>query len=621
MQNLILSALLLALALREAKAEPHWAYVKPALPPLPQVQHAEWCRSDLDFHVLAKLEAAKTAPSPEAEKATLLRRLSLDLTGLPPTLAESDAFLADPSPGACERAVDRLLASPRYGERWASVWLDLARFADTQGYEKDNLRTIWAYRDWVIEAFNDDLPYDRFTIEQLAGDLLPSPTVDQLIATAFHRNTMTNTEGGTDDEEFRLKAVIDRVNTTGAAWMGLTLGCAQCHAHPSEPLKQRDFFGLLAFFNNSADRDQNDDAPVISVVPLAERARAAQGEAPAETIVPIMRELSGEARRVTRRMHRGNWLDQREEISPATPAFLPPMPADAPRDRLGLAQWIVSPENPLTARVMVNRVWEQLFGAGLVETSEDFGESGARPSPQAVLDLLAVRFQTDFGWSVKRLLREIVLSATYRQSSAATPDAHARDPANRLLGRGARFRLPAEMIRDQALAAAGLLSPKMYGRSVMPPQPEGAWSVVYNAQRWVVSKGEDRSRRSLYTFWRRTSPYPGATLLDAPSRESCTPRRLRTNTPSAALALLNDPVFLEAAEGLAKRMLAEGGTSDQERIRHSWRLLLVREPGAAALTALMKLLEAARAETKDEERAFAAVASAVLNSDEVLSRE
>jgi hypothetical protein len=602
---------LLAGSLLASEPAAHWAYRKPELPARPEVRDQAWPRGELDYLVLAPMEAAGLSPSAEAEAATLLRRVSLDLTGLPPQPGEVRAFVADHGEGAYQATVDRLLASPRFGERWASVWLDLARYADTQGYEKDNLRTTWAYRDWVIKAFNDDLPFDRFTIEQLAGDLLPAPTVDQLIATAFHRNTMTNTEGGTDDEEFRVKAVIDRVNTTATVWLGLSVACAQCHDHPNEPMPQRDYYGLMAFFNNTADADKNDDAPVLSVVPLAERARASNGEAQAETLVPIMRELAGPERRVTRRFHRGNWLDPREDAAPATPTLLHPFPEDAPRDRLGLAQWLVSPENPLTARVTVNRIWAQRFGTGIVETEEDFGSTGSRPSNQALLDYLAVRFQRDLHWSMKKLLREIVLSATYRQSSACSEERRARDPRNRLLARGARFRLPAEMIRDQALAAAGLLSEKMYGRSVMPPQPEGVWSVVYNAQRWVTSRGEDRYRRALYTFTRRTSPYPSAALFDAPPRESCTPRRVRTNTPSAALVTLNDAVFVEAAAALGKRMAAQPG-GIVEQVRFGWKLVLAREPSEVALRELEALWAKGGA---------SAVATALLNLDETLTRE
>lgn len=593
-------------------AEPaaHWAYRKPLIPPRPPVREIAWPRGELDYLALAPIENAGLAPSAEAEPATLLRRVSLDLTGLPPTPEEVAASVADASEAAYEAAVDRLLASPRFGERWASVWLDLARYADTQGYEKDNLRTTWAYRDWVIKAFNDDLPLDRFTIEQLAGDLLPAPTVDQLIATAFHRQTMTNTEGGTDDEEFRVKAVIDRVNTTATVWLGLSVACAQCHDHPNEALAQREYYGLMAFFNNTADADKNDDAPVLSVVPLTERAHAAE-EAAAESLVPIMRELAGAERRVTRRFHRGNFLDQREEVSAATPALLHAFPPGAPRNRLGLAQWVVSPENPLTARVLVNRVWARLFGMGIVETEEDFGTTGSRPSNQALLDDLAVRFQGDMHWSLKKLLREIVLSATYRQRSAGSEELRARDPQNRLLARGGRFRLPAETLRDQALAAAGLLSEKMYGRSVMPPQPDGVWSVVYNAQRWVTSRGEDRYRRALYTFTRRTSPYPSAALFDAPPREICTPRRVRTNTPSAALVTLNDPVFVEAAAALGKRMAGHPGGIEEE-VRFGWKLLLAREPSEFAVRELGALWAKGGA---------GAVGTALLNLDETLTHE
>jgi hypothetical protein len=573
----------------------HWAYIAPGRPVVPAVSRKEWCRSELDHFVLAGLEARGLAPSPEAERAVWLRRLSLDLIGLPPTLAELEASETH------EQAVDRLLASPRFGERWASMWLDLARYADTQGYEKDTLRTIWAYRDWVIKAFNDDMPFDEFTIEQLAGDLLPLPTPQQLAATAFHRNTLTNTEGGSDQEEFRLKAVFDRVNTTWTTWMGVTMECARCHDHPSEPFTQRDYYQSLAFFNNTVDAGEGDDRPLLELQPIGE------GDPARTTSVPIMRELPTEQARLTRLFHRGNWLDPREAVLPGVPSIFPPLPA-GPTDRLALARWLVSAENPLPARVMVNRLWAQLFGTGLVETEENLGQTGAAPSSQPLLDWLAWHFAHDWHWSMTRVLREIVLSSTFRQRSGYA----AADPENRGLARGPRFRLPAEMLRDQALAAAGLLSAKMYGRSVMPPQPDGVWQVVYNVQRWVPSRGEDRYRRGLYTFWRRTSPYPGLTLFDAPSRESCTPRRERTSSPAAALALLNDPVYVEAAGALGRRMAQAGGDTPRERIRYGWRLLLAREPSEQTLVPLERLLAGAD---------YTAVATALLNLDETVTLE
>lgn len=613
-------------------AEPHWAYrpLEKAAPPTPT--DAGWCRNDLDRFVLARIEAAALRPSPAAEPGTLLRRVSLDLTGLPPTREEAAEFLRDPSRAQYERAVDRLLASPRFGERWAAWWLDAARYADTQGYEKDNLRVAWSYRDWVIQAFNDDLPFDRFTIEQLAGDLLQQPTPRQLVATAFHRHTMTNTEGGTNAEEFRIKAVIDRVNTTAQVWLGTTLACAQCHDHPHDAFTQRDYFGLFAFFNNTEDANSADDRPLLTHHPLPQEARVTQLQAQSEseearrqldviptTTVPIMRELPAESARTTHLFKRGNWLEPGEAIAPATPAAFWPMPADAPRNRLGLAQWLVAPENPLTPRVIVNRVWAQFFGEGIA-AGDDFGTAGARPVDSALLDYLAWRFVHVDGWSLKKLMREIVLSATYRQSSRVTDELRARDPQNRLFARASRFRLPAEMLRDQVLAASGLLSAKMYGRSVMPPQPEGQWQVVYNIQRWTVSRGEDAFRRSLYTFWRRTSPFPALASLGVPTRESCTTQRSAAMTPLSALAMLNDETATAAAQALAGRMMREGGATAESRLAFGYELLLSEPPSASVLDALRKVVEQARAKLS-EEGALAISASVLLNLDAVWMHE
>jgi len=1033
----------------------HWSFVPPRRPALPPVAHAALVRTPIDAFVLARLEAAGLEPAPEADRRTLARRLSLDLCGLPPTREEVARFEADLRPDAYERYVAELLARPAYGERWARVWLDLARYADSAGYGSDPLRTIWRWRDWVIDAFNANLPYDRFTELQMAGDLLPDATVEDRLATAFHRNSMNNTEGGTDDEEFRVAAVKDRVDTTLSVWMGLTARCAQCHSHKYDPLSQEEYYRLFAFFDQTADADTNDEAPRLAtpshaqaaelarlsselvearaaleaplvdedgrvtrwwaverererlwraLVPLAaggegevpldlapdglvrrgplapggdaaetwelelelpggrwsalrleapadarlpgggpgwspgngnfvlselalelaptgappprartvrlslpgrartlslaevevraagvgraragrarqsstdfggEAARAIDGgvdgsyesgsvshtaaqddpwweldlgrelavealtihnrtdgdlfrrldglaielldaagrsvwrgalgpaarepvtvrpaewpralpfegasasfeqrdfpasaaidgraddgrgwavaprqgarqtavfvldeplelasptrararlaqrfggghvlgavrlalmeERPAEfgppralpaeiaalldapgppgpeararlarhlatfdparalerervarleraiaqvdvVETPVLVELPSDRARTTHLLRKGSFLDPGPVVTPGVPAALHPWPAGAPLDRRGLARWLIARDNPLTARVAVNRLWAQLFGVGLVETEEDFGNQGALPSHPELLDWLAVELM-DGGWDQKALLATIVGSATYRRSSAADERALELDPGNRLLARGPRFRLEAEMVRDQALALAGLLSSERYGPPVFPPQPDGLWRAAFNGQRtWETSRGQDRYRRALYTFWRRTVPYPSLAVFDAPSRETCTPRRFRTNTPLQAFVTLNDPAFVEAAQGLARRILAAGGASDEERARYALELCLVRAPLPEEQAELVQLVadarahfarvgeEAARALACDplgplpagvdprEAAAWTAGANVLLNLDELLTK-
>jgi len=842
----------------------HWAYVKPVRPAVPEVARAAWVRNPVDAFVLARLEREGLSPSPEASRETLLRRLSLDLVGLPPTTAEIDAFLADPRPDAYERVVERLLASPHFGERWARPWLDLARYADTNGYEKDQRRTAWKYRDWVIDALNRDLSFRDFTIEQLAGDMLPGATLEQRIATGFHRNTQLNQEGGIDVEEARFETLVDRVNTTGTVWLGTTVGCAQCHNHKFDPVSQKDYYRMLAFYDNAEysvygqgeeivdrwivepdlelptpeqaqrrealrreadslrleiegrdlerelaafEREIGGKAPEWSVleplrfeaesgaslrkladgsllvsgevkdkdrytltvrtrtreitafrlealpdptlpqkgpgrsssgafvvtgltvsgkdgtVPLArafadvnekrrpasavldhhdatgwgvtadesagrahglvvqaatpsrkkgdltftlafqsgwphvqsslgrfrlsatrspnplgglpvpdevrrildtaasrrtdeqrtallawfrplapsldaarDRLLAIQAELDDMKVLttPVLRERAGFERPSTLLRNRGSFTSPGERVYAAVPASIGSLPDDQPPNRLGLARWLVSPDNPLTARVTVNRYWETLFGRGLVATVEDFGTQGERPSHPELLDWLAVELVAK-GWSQKALLREVVTSATYRQSSSATPALRERDPDNRLLARGARFRVEAEMVRDVALAASGLLSPKIGGPSVYPLQPEGVWNVPYSSMKWETSSGEDLHRRSLYTFLRRSSPYPGLRTFDAPSREQCTARRVRTNTPLQALTTLNDPVFVEAARALADRMMAEAGGDAAARVTYGHRICTARRPGEADLAALLAFHERERA--------------------------
>jgi hypothetical protein len=851
------------------------------------VNHAGWVRQPLDRFILARLEKEGLEPSPEADKPALLRRVSLDLTGLPPAPEEEAAYLADSSPHAYEKQVDRLLASPHYGERWASMWLDLARYADTKGYEADyNRPGVWPYRDWVIDAYNRNLPYDQFVVKQLAGDLLPNPSFEDLIATSFHRQTPNNDEGGTDDEEFRMVAVMDRVATTWSVLNGLTMNCVQCHSHPYDPIRHTDYYKSMAFFNTQRDADLMDDSPTLKVpkdksryaeaaqiqqqmlgllrpmeaadrqmeataqwkplpiqsavanevlalepmVPemekqLAElqrdsklapdkkaeelktlrksigdtRTRLAQarakgglaktftlrdGEAlanpdtppqsfyeltananapqvtairvevpplnqeiarhtpengfivdqvegwvispagqksrinfryfvqdsernlqaalfsggdskqkakeadqvaspfaalpklfrtrwivgvPAEPLtlaagsriqvdlkqvkgidskpaliqrvrlaasddarwtslshdpiraqnvaelqelnreldkiptvrLPVMVEQLPYERRSTLEFERGNFLTKiGPDLAPDVPAIFPKLPDGAARNRLTLAKWFFSPGQPLTARVAVNRYWEELFGTGIVETLENFGSVGEEPSHPALLDWLALHYQNDLHWDSKALLREIVTSATYRQSAVTPPALQARDPRNRLLAHGPQQRLTAEMVRDQALLASGLLNRAMGGPPVMPPQPAGIWASVYNDAKWTDATGPDRYRRAVYTFIKRTAGYPSSLIFDASDRDTSLPRRIATNTPLQALVTLNDPVYEEAARALARRVMKDtaNGTSAQanpdsvldNRLKYETRLVLSRDPTAAELVVLRK---------------------------------
>jgi mono/diheme cytochrome c family protein len=602
----------------------HWAYVKPVRPALSRVLNRAWTRNGIDFFILARLEAEGLQPAPEADRATLARRAALDLTGLPPAADEVERFVNDPRPDAYERFVDRLLASPRFGEHWARLWLDLARYADSAGYADDPLRTIWAYRDYVIRSFNTNKPFDRFTIEQIAGDLLPHPTEEQLIATAFHRNTMTNNEGGTSDEEFRNVAVVDRVNTTMAVWMGTSMACAQCHSHKYDPISQEEYFRFFAILNQTEDADRTDEAPVLKLLTPAQKQRRpwweaqiweleqiAQGTDPAvlaakerllvlqgdlkpATTVPIMHELTGAERRKTHVQYRGNYLDLGPEVHEGVPAAFQPLPRGLPPGRLALARWLVDADNPLTARVIANRFWEQIFGIGLVRTSEEFGTQGELPSHPELLDWLATELVRR-GWDVKAFLKLLVTSASYRQSSRVTHALREHDPDNRLLARGPRFRLSAEVVRDQALAVSGLLSGKLYGPPVRPPRPATGLTAAFGgAIDWKTSDGTDRHRRGLYTEWRRSNPYPSMVTFDAPNREVCTLRRARTNTPLQALVVLNDPVYVEAAQALARRMVA-GGANPTDRARRGFQLCLARPPSQQELERLVRLHDDVRA--------------------------
>ena len=645
-----------------AERSAHWAYIAPEEVAIPSL-HSDWVQHPVDAFVLEKLQQESLSPNEPASKATLLRRVYFDLIGLPPTLEQIEEYMNDNGEDAYTHLVDQLLASPHFGERWAALWLDLARYADSKGYQKDHIRKdIWRYRDWVIDAFNQDMPFDQFTIEQLAGDLLESPTDQQILATAFHRNTMTNDEGGTDDEEFRVAAVVDRLNTTFEVWQGTTMSCVQCHSHPYDPIRHKEFYQLYSFFNTTSDTDSYHDTPLKELYSPAQllqknklekelamlrqstdtlseafQAKLAAFVAIQPGKVQVMEELPLDSSRQSFVFERGNWLAHGEEVKPTTPSFLPDFPKSYSANRLGLAKWLVDGKNPLTARVIVNRLWEQIFGNGLVRSLEDLGTQGDQPTHPKLLDWLAHRFVHHHQWSVKGIIKDMVLTATYQQSATITPEKLEKDPYNYLLSRGSRYRLSAEAIRDQALVIGGLFNPKVYGPSVKPYQPEGVWNVIRHVDKWHQDSTGNQHRRGLYTFWRRVSPYPSMMTFDSPTREVCNSRRIRTNTPLQALVTLNDPVFVEAAHALAKRMVLEGGETPTEKIKYGYRLALMEYPDEQRLQSLMDFYQTVLDHPKNantpnaqfinnnpinraEEQALLNVANVILNLDEVIMK-
>jgi hypothetical protein len=613
-----------------APYEKHWSFVPPAAAAIPKVKNTDWPRNPIDHFVLAKLEAKAMKPTPEASKEALIRRVTLDLTGLPPTLSEIDAFLADTSPDAYDKLVDRLLVSPHYGERMAVDWLDAARYADTNGFQVDRDREAWAWREWVIGAFNRNLSFDQFTIEQLAGDLLPNPTKEQRIATGFSRNGMMNEEGGVDPDEFLNEYASDRAETTAAVWLAQTFNCCRCHDHKYDPFTARDFYSMKAFFNNVPElgRGNYDASTLLNSPPhlklptpeieadlaklraelaVAETAKAAdqisalkKKIADTELNIPttlIMEEMPEP--RPTFILTRGAFDQLAERVYPATPEVLSPMAADLPRNRLGLAKWLVSPENTLTTRVTVNRFWQQVFGYGLVKTSEDFGSQGELPTHPELLDWLALDFSAN-GWDVKRLMKMLVTSATYRQGAAFTPELRETDPENRLLARSGRNRLLGEFIRDQALATSGLLVTKIGGPSVKPYHPPGIYEQLTEGRgtnSYVPGKGDDLFRRSLYTYWKRSVPHPAMLSFGVPFREVCTIQRPRSNTPLQALNLMNDPIYVESARFLAVRMM-DSSADPAQRLAFGFRAVLARNPRPAEVVILERSYQRALTDFK-----------------------
>ncbi len=668
----------------------HWSFRRPVRPPLPEVQQTSWVRSPIDRFILARLEKEKIEPSAEAPKTTLIRRAYLDLTGLPPAPEEVQAFLADERPGAWERLIGRILESPRYGERWGRRWLDYARYADSDAGSRDEPRQIWRYRDWVINALNSDMRFDRFVVEQLAGDLLPNPTNDQLIATGFHRNSMIQIEAGTDREQYRVEAVFDRVDTTGTVFLGLSVGCARCHDHKFDPISHREYYQFFAFFN-TADEWGNDrprydarihnlhqvHAPLLELAPaeeirrrdelvaryykLQDESARIKDENTAKKDDLRFKEIDGEIKKIVEQIPRfessmimrellprrdthvflgGDFLSKGERVDPGTPSFLNPFPSGANATRLDLARWIVDPANPLLARVTVNRIWQDYFGRGLVETENDFGTQGSPPTHPELLDWLAVEFVKS-GWSQKAIHRLITTSAVYRQSSKVRDDLKESDPGNLLLARQARLRLDAEIVRDAALTASGLLTPKIGGPSVYPPQPEAAMQASQVQKTWKASTGPDRYRRGMYTFFWRVTPNPALVVFDAPNTMTTCTRRTRSNTPLQALALLNEVAFHEFARRFAARLVSEAPRGGEARIRRAYELSLSRPPSPAEMRRLRELLaseiDALRTHPEEagkligtntpegsdpvELAAWTALSRVLFNTDEFITRE
>ena len=797
-----------------AKWGDHWAYTPVKAQDVPKRKQFfgllpkkdPWAVNDIDHFIREKLDEMKLEPSQPATPEVLARRVALDLIGMPASEQMIRQFVDDPSDKNYENLVDSLLAQPGFGERWTTMWMDLARYADTKGYERDDQRAIWRYRDWLIKSFNEDKPYNTFLTEQIAGDLLPDATDEQLIATAFHRNTMTNDEGGTDNEEFRTAAVLDRVNTTWEVLMGTTFACVQCHSHPYDPFRHEEYYSFMAFFNNTRDEDTFSEYPLLhefkdqdlqrynevmqwlkqhgsakeknaftqflktrqpainsltadsfvnselsdtkwlvmrkisaarirkanldaqqmltirlqswykdsrleiradspkgkllatilpgktadweireALIPalpgvhdlhlqyqsgLVEKmeyngmifdwfffspAFPGRGEAGYDSVkkqythlltkgnavtTPIMVENPSPMARTTQVFERGNWLLKTTAVQPAVPASLNPMPDGSPSNRLGMAKWLIDTLNPLTARTMVNRLWEQLFGQGLVETLEDMGTQGIAPTHPELLDHLAYQFMHNHRWSVKKLLKEMVMSATYRQHSAVDAERNAKDPFNKYYARGPRVRLSAEQVRDQALAVSGALYPVMYGPSVMPWQPPGIWSSPYSGnEQWQTNRDQNRYRRALYTFWKRTSPYPSMLTFDAMAREVCTARRIRTNTPLQALVLMNDQAYLDLSRQMSYR-LAEASKDPAERIRLGWTQATGKKITQQQLDVLLSLYMKALAKYKTdsfatcemagglmdehnypEMAALVATVHTMMNTDEVITKE
>ena len=596
----------------------HWAFVPPQNPSIPPVANKQWPQNAIDYFVLSRLEAKNLKPSPTADKATLLRRVTFDLTGLPPTTEELNSYLQDTSVNAYEKVVDRLLKSPRYGEHMALKWMEESRYADTDGYQNDRLRYMWVWRDWLIQTFNENKAFDRFVVEQMAGDLLPDRNFYTQVATGFNRNHRINSEGGSIPDEWIVEYVADRVETMGTMFLGLTLTCSRCHDHKYDPVSQKEFYQLFAFFNNIAEAglgpNNGNSPPFIKVpkswphlskqeskfvVPAAPKVKLQQTSVPrpqpgAPDTVMVLHEL--EKPRQTYLLKRGQYdqPNKSENLLPATPSILGGWKKEWPANRLGLARWLIDPDHPLTARVTVNRIWQKFFGMGLVKTSENFGIQGEFPSHPALLDWLAKEFVRK-KWNLKAFQKMIVMSATYRQSSKSNASVRELDPENRLLSHGPRKRLTPYQIRDSALFVSGLLVEKTGGPSVKPYMPPGIWKSISNAK-YKQDKGEKLYRRSMYTYWRRTLPPPTMMAFNAAARETCIVRTDKTTTPLQALTLLNNKTFVESARFLAERMIKRETQTAAQKITWAFRTVTSREPHPAEVSVLLEDYKAYRQE-------------------------
>ena len=639
-----------------AEWKSHWSYIKPEKSELPKVRQEDWPQNSIDNFVLKQLEVLKKSPSDRASKEKLLRKVSFDLTGLPPSPEDLDAFLADNSKNAFEKMVDQLLASESYGERLATEWMEVARYAETNGIHHDFERNAWPWRDWVINAFNNNMGYNEFVTWQLAGDLFSDPTYEQKLATAFNRNHKTTQESGSIDEEFRVSYVIDRTNTFGKAFLGLTVECAQCHDHKYDVISQKNYFELFAFFNQVPERGvtkvfQGVPEPYMEMskeeinavqewiekqIDLEyvdgssqdkdEKYRNVWREEMEAMTKPIMIMQDMDTVRPTYILDRGLYDSPGMEVQPSTPERVFEFGDAYASNRLGLSQWLFNVDNPLTARVAVNRYWQMIFGRGIVDTPDDFGAQGSLPTHPALLDWLAVEFM-DSGWDVKNILKTMVMSATYQQASKTDSISLAFDPDNKWLSRGRQQRLTSEMLRDQALKISGLLNSKVGGPSVKPFQPKGLWTQVSSGGRYqrkyMVGKGKDLYRRSLYTYWKRISPPPAMLIFDADPRGICNVKRESTNTPLQALVLLNDPQFLTASRALAQRMIKKGGTNELQRIEYAFRWATSRKPGVEEMEILQDLFLIEKKEFEEHpERAIAFIKdSEIKNTDEFNTEE
>jgi len=571
-----------------AKYKKHWAFIPPVKPEVPDVKG--WGANAIDHFILAKLQEMNLEPSQEADKERLIRRVRFDLTGLPPTVKQVDAFLADDSPQAYEKVVDECLASTAYGERWANYWLDVSRYGDSHGYQDDLPRVMWPWRDWVIHAFNENLPYDQFVTWQLAGDLLPSATLEQILATGFNRNHKITQEGGAIPEEYRTEYVVDRTNTFGKAFLGITVECSRCHDHKYDPISQKDFYSMYSFFNQANEKGlinygefpkPNTGITQTEVKNILAFVNKKTIGAKDTVKVMVMRD---DQPRKTFVLSRGVYdAPTTVEVSSSAPAaILQYDPAKYGSNRLGLTKWLFAPQNPLTARVIVNRLWQEIFGRGIVASSDNFGNQGRLPSHPELLDYLAVDFR-ERGWDIKQLLKMMVMSSTYKQSSASNKHLHEIDPDNIYLARSSRYRMNSEMIRDNILFSSGLLNDELGGPSVKPYQPEGLWEAIASGPGrgesvYIPDTGDKLYRRSLYTYWRKTIPPPSMLIFDASIKEFCEVSRVRTSTPLQALNMLNDPQVLEAARVLGSTLVADRSLSTEKKVTLAFRKIIDRQP-------------------------------------------